>query len=86
MASEISLYRAKTGNTYDVVTIPEVELLKSLGIRQGSSVEMICRYPLGGPVLLRIEDSSTVAIGKDIASLVSVLPKGIRAGSEEDVA
>ena len=72
MASEISLYKAKSGTIYDVVNVPDVDLLKSLGIREGASIEVICRYPLGGPVLVRVEELSAVAIGKDIATLVSV--------------
>jgi Fe2+ transport system protein FeoA len=75
MSSEISLYKAKKDNIYNVVTVPDIELLKSLGIRQDTRVQVMCQYPLGGPTLVRIEDSSTVAVGKDIATLVTVVPE-----------
>lgn len=74
MTSETRLNKAETGSIYEVVAVPEVELLKSLGIRPGASVRVICRYPLGGPTLLSVEESGTVAVGKDIATLVTVSP------------
>jgi len=86
MVSETSLYKAKTDNIYSVSAVPEVELLRSLGIRAGATLRVICHYPLGGPTLVCVEDSSTVAVGKDIASLVSVTLKPEHTDNAEDVA
>ncbi|MCL2222156.1 MAG: ferrous iron transport protein A [Oscillospiraceae bacterium] len=86
MASEISLHKAKTNNIYNVVAVPEMELLKSLGIRAGATLRVICHYPLGGPTLVCVEDCATVAVGKDVASLVSLAPETGDTDSVEDVA
>jgi len=86
MSNEISLHSAKQGYTYNVSAVPELELLKSLGIRAGASLRVICRYPLGGPTLVCIEDSSTVAVGKDISTLVFVTPDADITNDAEGVA
>lgn len=73
----INLYEAKINGAYEVCAIPQVALLENLGLRVGTHVMVQSRYAMGGPVLLRVEDAFTVAIGKDIATQVAV--KGVPA-------
>jgi len=73
MASEIlNLYQAKKNGVFQVISIPDVSLLENLGLRQGTQIMIQSRYSLGGPVLLRVENAFTVAIGKDIATQIEV--------------
>ena len=74
MASEImSLYQAKKNGVFQVASTPNISLLENLGINIGTKLTLQSRYALGGPVLLRVENSFTVAIGKDIATQIGVL-------------
>ncbi|MCL2224492.1 MAG: ferrous iron transport protein A [Defluviitaleaceae bacterium] len=68
----MSLYSADKNNVYQVMSVPEIGLLKNLGVREGTKVAIQQKYALGGPVLLNIEDSFLVAIGKDIATKITV--------------
>jgi len=72
MAEILNLYRANKNKTFQVESIPDVGLLQNLGLRTGTKVAVQTRYAFGGPVLLRVEDSFSVAIGKDIATQISV--------------
>ena len=68
----ISLYEAKKSGTFTVITVPEIGLLENLGVRTGTSVSLQNRYAFGGPVVLRVEGAYSVALGKDIASQITV--------------
>jgi Fe2+ transport system protein FeoA len=68
----MNLYSANKKNTYLVTYVPEIGLLKNLGIRVGTKIAVRQRYAFGGPILLNIEDSFFVAIGKDIATQIRV--------------
>ena len=73
MTSAITnLYEAKKDTTFQVASVPNIGLLKNLGLRVGTQVKMQSRYAFGGPVLLRVEDTFAVAIGKDIATQIAV--------------
>jgi len=72
MNKTINLYEARKNGTFQVASIPNVGLLQSIGLRTGSKVAVQHRFGLGGPVLLRVEDSFAVAIGKDVAKQISV--------------
>jgi len=67
-----NLYAAKKGSTFKVVSVANIALLESLGVRLGTTIAVQNRYIFGGPVLLRIEDSYSVAIGKNIATQILV--------------
>jgi Fe2+ transport system protein FeoA len=69
----INLYDAKKYEKFTVASIPKIDLLENLGICAGTSISLCARYIFGGPVLLRIEDSYTVALGKEIAKQIEVL-------------
>ena len=68
----INLYEARMNKPLNVISVPNVGLLQNLGIRVGTKIAVKNRYALGGPVLLRIEDAFTVAVGKDIAAQIAV--------------
>ena len=67
-----NLYDAKRNRVFQVVSVPNVGLLQSLGLRAGTSVAVQNRYAFGGPVLLRVEGAFAVAVGKDIATEIIV--------------
>ncbi|MCL2438469.1 MAG: ferrous iron transport protein A [Coriobacteriia bacterium] len=66
------LYKVPVRREYTVVSVPEIGLLQGLGIRSGTRVALQDRYAFGGPALLSIEDTYTVALGKDVASQIAV--------------
>jgi len=72
----ISLYDAKANKPVLITAVPDIGLLENLGVRVGTRVMIQSRYAWGGPVLLRVEDSFAVAIGKDIAVQISAQEVG----------
>ncbi|MCL2618963.1 MAG: ferrous iron transport protein A [Defluviitaleaceae bacterium] len=68
----INLYEAAPDVVFSVVSVPNIGLLGSMGLRVGSRVVVQNRYALGGPVLMRVEDTYSLAIGKDIATQIAV--------------
>jgi len=68
----INLYKADKNKIYQVINAPD-GLLESMGVRSGVRVEIKNRYVLGGPVLLRVEDAYSIAIGKDVAKGIQVV-------------
>ena len=67
-----TLYEASHKGPYFVNLVPDIKLLENLGLRVGTKIEIQNRYAFGGPVLLRVEDAFSIAIGKDIAKHISV--------------
>jgi len=67
-----TLYKVKKGSKYTVVSVPEITLLNSIGIRAGLHIRVQSHYFFGGPVLLRVEETYTVALGKQIANQIFV--------------
>jgi len=68
----ITLYMAQKNGHFTVMDVPDIDLLENLGVRSGASVSLQNRYAFGGPVVLKIENAYSVAIGKDIASQIIV--------------
>ena len=68
----INLYEAKKNCDFTVVSTPDIGLLENLGVRSGASISLQNRYALGGPVVLRVEGAYSVALGKDIATQITV--------------
>ena len=68
----INLYEAKKRGTFRVASIPPIQLLENMGLRNGTQITIQNRYALGGPVLLRIEGAYDLALGKDIARQIAV--------------
>ena len=71
-STHLNLYDGKINRLMQIVAMPDISLLKSLGLRLGTSIKIQNRYSLGGPLLLRVEDSFSVAVGKDVAKQISV--------------
>jgi len=67
-----TLYDAKKNGIFTVVSTPAIGLLESLGVREGTIVSLQNRYAFGGPVLLRVENAYSIALGKDIAKKITV--------------
>ena len=72
MALTTNLYQAKKNNVFQVASVPNIKLLENLGLRKGTQVFVKGRYAFGGPVLLRVQNSFVVAVGKDIATQIAV--------------
>ncbi|MCL2050088.1 MAG: ferrous iron transport protein A [Defluviitaleaceae bacterium] len=72
MPTPTNLYNIKTTTPLQVISVPKNELLENMGIRIGTYISIKTRYKLGGPVLLSVEDSYAVAVGKDIAEQIFV--------------
>jgi len=68
----INLYDAEKGRVFQVASVPGVGLLENIGLRVGARISIESRYAFGGPVLLRVENAFSVALGKDIATQISV--------------
>lgn len=45
--------------------------LETMGIREGKVVELLTKHPIGGPVVIRV-DNMTVTIGRGMAMKVMV--------------
>ena len=67
-----NLYEAKKRGRFKIAHLPKINLLESMGLRSGTNITVQDRYSFGGPVLLRIEEAYTVALGKDIALQIAV--------------
>jgi len=68
----MALYETNHKGPFFVSSVPDVKLLENLGLRVGTKIDIQNRYAFGGPVLLRVEDAFSVAVGKDIAKQISV--------------
>jgi len=67
-----NLYFAEKNSKLKITSLPSIGLLESMGLRRGTQVKIQNRYSLGGPVLLRVEDAYSVAVGKDVAIQIGV--------------
>lgn len=66
-----SIYYAPDNLQYIITNVPELGILKSLGIVKDACISKLMTHGLGGPVLIKVE-SSEIAIGKDIAEKIMV--------------
>ncbi len=67
----MNLYEVEKDKNYKILNCPEVSVLNSLGVFNGSNVFKKETYKMGGPVLVLV-DLREVAIGKDIAVEIEV--------------
>ncbi|MCL2844238.1 MAG: ferrous iron transport protein A [Chitinivibrionia bacterium] len=68
----INLYAAQKKRMFKIISTPEIGLLENMGLRAGVKITLQNRYAFGGPVLLRVADAYSIALGKDIASQITV--------------
>lgn len=70
-----TIYTAQKNKNYVIChipnNIPNISLLKNLGIRKDSQIFKKHTYRLGGPVLVSV-DLREIALGKDIAEQIIV--------------
>lgn len=71
-----NLYTAENDLMYIVGKTPNMSLLNTLGVFEGSKIIKKNTYKMGGPVLILI-DGREVAIGKDLACEISVTKENI---------
>ena len=69
----ISLYKAEKNSILQIVSIPNVILLEHMGLRNGARIKICNRYIFGGPVVIQVEDTYVLAIGKDVAKHIQVI-------------
>lgn len=67
----MTLYNLNKEDRCRIVSLPDVGLLESLGIRKGLNVSIKNKQPLGGPVILQTGTRS-IAIGRAIANEIMV--------------
>ena len=72
MTKDQSLYDAAKGAALIIIDMPKISLLTSMGLGIGTQIKVESKYPFGGPVLLKIENTCSIALGKDIAKQVAV--------------
>ena len=72
MQKVTNLYEAKRGKPFTVASVPNISLLTGLGLRVGTKIAVQNRFSLGGPVILRVEDAFSIAVGKDVATQIAV--------------
>lgn len=65
------LYTAPAGRRLQVVSVPGLKILRSLGIYPGAVVVKVRRCALGGPALIRVA-TRQVALGQDVARAIWV--------------
>jgi DtxR family transcriptional regulator, Mn-dependent transcriptional regulator len=48
--------------------------VRSVGVREGKSFEIVAKEPFGGPYVVKV-DSTTVSIGRGMATKIKIIPK-----------
>jgi len=49
------------------------EKVRSVGIREGKTVEVVTKEPFGGPLVVKIDNKTTISIGRGMASRIRVI-------------
>ena len=65
------LYTVKRNQRVRLLSMPEDQQLTQIGLRQGMTLTVISRHPLGGPIVVRIEQRD-IAIDKVLACAIDV--------------
>ncbi|NLM03680.1 MAG: ferrous iron transport protein A [Clostridiales bacterium] len=65
------LYNLGKNKKCKIEKIPSNHLLKSLGVREGLTVSIMSKQPLGGPVIIQMGKRS-LAIAKDVAEKIHI--------------
>ncbi|MCC5910530.1 MAG: ferrous iron transport protein A [Clostridiaceae bacterium] len=67
----MSLYNSKINFKCIIEKLPQINLLKSIGVREGMTVCIKSKQPFGGPVVIEMGKRS-VAIARDVAQQILV--------------
>ena len=65
------LYTVKKNQRVRLLSMPDDQQLTQIGLRQGMTLTVISRHPLGGPIVVRIEQRD-IAIDKILACAIDV--------------
>ena len=69
--NKVRLLNCKKSKKYRVKNLPDIHLLKALGIRQGTNFKVQTKQPFGGPVVVKVGNRS-LAISKEFANEIIV--------------
>ncbi|WP_026478885.1 FeoA family protein [Alkaliphilus transvaalensis] len=67
----MSIYQLKRKNSCTIEKLPQIGLLKSLGLREGMIVNIMSKQPFGGPIVVQMGKRS-IAIARNIAEQIQV--------------
>lgn len=67
----MSLYTLAKAHRCVIEKLPEITMLNSLGLREGISVTVKSKQPLGGPIVIQI-GNRCIAVAKDVAEKIVV--------------
>lgn len=67
----MNLYNMPSDTACSIRSIPESDLLKSLGVIPGATIRKLSSYGAGGPAMICLGDRH-IAIGKKIAEKVII--------------
>ncbi len=62
----MNLYETTDGIKYMVKSVPENELLRFIGVRKASIVQVLTKQPFGGPIVVKLKNRN-IAIDKMLA-------------------
>lgn len=65
------LYTVKKNQRVRLLSMPDDQQLTQIGLRQGMTFTVISRHPLGGPIVIRVEQRD-IAIDKHLACAIDV--------------
>ncbi|WMM24643.1 FeoA family protein [Tissierella sp. MB52-C2] len=65
------LTNCKKTYDYKIKDLPDLHLLKVLGLRKGIDFKVQSKQPLGGPIVVKVGNRS-IAIAKDVAKEIVV--------------
>lgn len=54
-----------------IKSLPQMKLLDSLGLREGTTIMILSRQPLNGPLVIQLGRRS-IALGRDISDQIHV--------------
>lgn len=54
-----------------IKSLPQMKLLDSLGLREGTTIVILSRQPLNGPLVIQLGRRS-IALGRDISDQIHV--------------
>lgn len=65
------LYNLKCKSCCVIKKLPPLGLLNSLGLREGITVSMLSKQPLGGPIVIQI-GNRCIAVSKAVAEQIDI--------------
>lgn len=66
------LYNLRCKNCCIIKKLPSINLLHSLGLREGMQVSVLSKQPLGGPVVIQTCNNRCIAVARNVAEMIEV--------------